>query len=175
MAGNQKEAAEAGKEAAPAAKGGNKKLVLIAVVATLVLAGGGGAAAMMLMGGKKEETAEAKKAEAKKAPPVFVDLDQFTVNLRPDSKDDDAGRFIQVKLVAEMKDVASGEVLKNMMPAVRSEILLLLGSKQAAELATREGKEKLAEEIVAAANKPLERSTAPKSVEHVNFTHLIVQ
>lgn len=174
MAGKEKETAETGKEnAAAAPKRGNKKLVLIGVVATLVLAGGG-AAAVMLMSGDKEG-ADAKKADIKKTPPVFVDLDQFTVNLRADAKDEDAGRFIQVKLVAEVKDAASGEVLKNMMPAVRSEILLLLGSKQASELATREGKEKLAQEIIGAANKPLERSTAPKSVEHVNFTHLIVQ
>jgi flagellar FliL protein len=173
MAGKDKEAGDAGKEAAAPARGGSKKIIVIAAIATLVLAGGGGAAAMLLMGGKKQ--GEAAKADIKKSPPVFVDLDQFTVNLRPDSKDDDGGRFMQVKLVAEVKDAASGEVLKNMMPAVRSEILLLLGSKQAADLATREAKEKLAQEIVVAANKPLERSTAPNSVEHVNFTHLIVQ
>jgi flagellar basal body-associated protein FliL len=61
------------------------------------------------------------------------------------------------------------------MPAVRNEILLLLGSKQAGQLANREGKEALAKEIVAAANKPLEGTPHAGTVEGVNFTHLIIQ
>jgi flagellar basal body-associated protein FliL len=43
------------------------------------------------------------------------------------------------------------------------------------EIATRDGKEKLAQEIVASANKILEGTPAAKSVEGVNFTHLIIQ
>jgi flagellar FliL protein len=66
-------------------------------------------------------------------------------------------------------------MLKTLMPSVRNEILLLLGSKQAAEVASREGKEKLAQEIIASANKILEGTPAAKSVEGVNFTHLIIQ
>jgi flagellar FliL protein len=145
------------------------KLFLIIGVGFTLLAGGG-AAAYLLMGKKDAAQAAENQAEPRKTP-VFVDLDSFTVNLR----DDDADRFMQVKLVAEMKDTASGEVLKNMMPAVRSEILLLLGSKKSDDLATREGKEKLAREIITAANKPLERTSAERSVEAVNFTHLIIQ
>jgi len=146
------------------------KLLLFAGVGAVLLAGGGGAAAYLLIGKKDAPPAAEQKAQPKKTP-VFVDLDSFTVNLR----DEDEDRFMQVKLVAEVRDSAAGEVLKNMMPAVRSEILLLLGSKKASDLATREGKEKLAQEIIAAANKPLERTAAEKGVEAVNFTHLIIQ
>jgi flagellar FliL protein len=90
-------------------------------------------------------------------------------------RDEDGDRYLQVKLVAEMKDAAAGEVLKQLMPAVRNEILLLLGSKKPAQIADRQGKEQLAKEIVAAANKTLEGTPAAKAVEGVNFTHLIVQ
>jgi hypothetical protein len=41
------------------------------------------------------------------------------------------------------------------MPAVRNEILLLISSKRAADLVTREGKETLAAEIAIAAARPL--------------------
>jgi flagellar FliL protein len=165
----------AGDAAAAAPKGGSMKIVAVAAIAAVVLLALGGGVAAWLYTLNRDDKAVAEKDPKKTATPVFVDLDQFTVNLRPDPKGDDVERFIQVKLVAEMKDAASGEVLKNMMPAVRSEILLLLSSKQASELATREGKEKLAQEIIVAANKTLERSAAPNSVEHVNFTHLILQ
>jgi flagellar FliL protein len=151
-------------------KGGKKKLLIIGMVAGVALLGGGGALAYVLMGKKGGETADAKKVEARKMP-VFVDLDTFTVNL----KDNDGERFLQAKLVAEVKDPAGGELVKTLMPAVRNEILLLLGSKDAGQLATREGKELLAKEIVAAANKPLEGTPHAGTVEGVNFTHLIIQ
>jgi flagellar FliL protein len=158
------------KEDAGASKGGKGKLIIIGALAGVLLLGGGGAAAWVLMG-KKAEHADADKKVAPKKMPVFVDLETFTVNL----KDNDDERFMQVKLVAEVKDAPAGEMLKTLMPAVRNEILLLLGSKQVAEIATRDGKEKLAQEIVASANKVLEGTPAAKSVEGVNFTHLIIQ
>jgi flagellar FliL protein len=165
MAEKKEAAAEAPK------KSGKGKLVVIGAAAAVLLLGGAGAGAWVLLG-KKAGAADAGEAKvAPKKMPVFVELETFTVNL----KDNDDERFMQVKLVAEMKDVASGEMLKTLMPSVRNEILLLLGSKQAAEVASREGKEKLAQEIIASANKILEGTPAAKSVEGVNFTHLIIQ
>jgi flagellar FliL protein len=183
---------EAAKEAAPASKGKTRFLIIIGVALTLLLAGGGAAAYFML--GKKPDVAQLEEAEEevaadekgegkstgapkkgkkkrKAGPPVFVELDMFTANL----KDTDDDRFIQVKLVAEVRDAPSGEMLKNMMPAVRNEVLLLLGSKESKDIASRDGKEKLAGEIVAAANKTLEGTPAANGVEGVNFTHIIVQ
>jgi flagellar FliL protein len=195
-----KGAGDAAKEAAaaPAApKKSKAKLLIIAGVASTLLLGGGGAAAYFMLGKKKhdtaqvedeEETAADAKAETgdekgdraapkkgkkkkKEGPPVFVELDMFTANL----KDNDDDRFIQLRLVAEVRDVPAGEMLKTMMPAVRNEVLLLLGSKESKEVLTRDGKEKLAHEIVAAANKTLDGTPAANGVEGVNFTHIIVQ
>jgi len=149
----------------------NKRLVLMIAGGIALLAAGGGAGAYFMLGHKADETDQAEKKSEPRKTPVFVDLETFTVNLH--EPDDD--RFMQVKLVAELKDAPSGEVLKTMMPAARSEILLLLGSKQAKDLANREGKETLAKEIVAAANKALAGTPAENSVESVNFTHLIIQ
>lgn len=152
--------------------GRRKKLVLGAAAAVL-LAGGGAAYYFLSSKGPNDgkEGGSAAAATPRKKQPVFVDLDTFTVNLR--EPDDD--RFMQVKLVAEVKDAAAGELLKTMMPAVRNEILLVLGSKQAQDVANRQGKEQLAQEIALAANRPLEGTSAAKAVETVNFTHLIVQ
>lgn len=202
MAEKDGKGSDAAKDAAPAPRKGNKKLLIIIGVASTLLLGGGGAAAYLLLGKQKpdvaqveeeeeevaaegkdgqaaEEKADTKPAKApkkgkkkkKEGPPVFVELDMFTANLR-DTEDD---RFIQVKLVAEVRDAPAGEMLKNLMPAVRNEVLLLLGSKEAKDIASRDGKEKLAGEIVAAANKTLEGTPAANGVEGVNFTHIIVQ
>lgn len=201
----EKDGKDAAKDgAAPAApKKGKGKLLIIIGVATVLLLGGGGAGAYYMLGKKAHDTAHAeddeeevadatanehgseakgdakpgkpvKKSKRKKKkdhPPVFVELDMFTANL----KDMESDRFIQVKLVAEVRDAPTGEMLKTMMPAVRNEVLLLLGSKEANDVATREGKERLAGEIVAAANKTLEGTPAAGGVEGVNFTHIIVQ
>jgi flagellar FliL protein len=158
--------------AAAAPKKGLNKLILIGAVAAVVVLGGG-ALAWVLLGNKgdaaHEEHAE-HKVDTKKAP-VFVDLDIFTVNLHGADSD----RFLQVKLVAEVKDQASGEVVKNMMPTVRNQILLLLGGKNVADVSSREGKEKLAEELVVATNKTLEHTAAEHAIEGINFTQMIIQ
>lgn len=146
---------------------GKKKLVLVLVV-FLLLAGGGGGLAFYLLGGKDHSAAG---ETPKRKMPVFVDLDTFTVNL----KDSDGGRFLQARLVVEVADAAGGETIKALMPEVRNHILLLLGSKEPAQLATREAKEALAKEIVDAANTPLAGTPSAGAVLGVNFTHIIIQ
>jgi flagellar FliL protein len=188
---------ETAKDGAAAAPGkGKGKLIVIIAVALALLGGGGGAAAYFMLGKKdKEQVAhedeeeagaaeeeapqqkaarpekKATKKKRKEGVPVFVELDMFTANLR-DADDD---RFIQIRVVAEVRDAPAGEMLKNMMPAVRNEVLLLLGSKESKDIASREGKEQLAQEIVTAANRTLENTPAAQGVEGVNFTHIIVQ
>lgn len=165
MAKKQAEAAAA-PPAAEQPKGKRKLLLIAGAAALLIVAGSAGA--YMMLGKRGGEGSETQVTSRKM--PVFVDLESFTVNLPGDDE-----RFMQVKLVAEVRDSASGEVFKTMMPIVRNEILLLLGSRKAADVATRESKEQLAADIVVAANKPLEGTSAAKSVERINFTHLIVQ
>ena len=58
---------------------------------------------------------------------------------------------------------------------VRNQILLLLGSKNVADVSSRAGKEQLAAEIVVATNKTLEGTGAEHAIEGINFTHLIIQ
>jgi flagellar FliL protein len=107
----------------------------------------------------EEDGAEAKddkhepklaKADVKNAP-TFVPLDPFTVNLA----DREAERYAQVGMTLELADPKAGDLLKAYMPAIRNNILLALSSKTAAQLMEHEGKVLLAEEVRAAALKPL--------------------
>jgi flagellar FliL protein len=130
----------------------SKKGLFIAIAAVVILAGGGGAAFFLMKGGDHDEEAAAAKAEEKrKASRVFVTLEPFVVNLA----DREAERYAQVGVVLEVEGKEAEAKLTAKMPAVRNEILLLISSKRAADLTTREGKEALASDIVVSAARPL--------------------
>lgn len=153
-------------EAAPPA-GGKKKLIIIIVAVVLLLVIGGGAAFLLLKkkpaegeedGGDGHAKAEAhepapkpKPARDPKHPPVFVPLDPFTVNLA----DKDTERYAQVGVTLELDDPKTEAELKNYMPAIRNNVLMVLSHKTASQLLSREGKEKLAQSILYAAVRPL--------------------
>lgn len=147
--------------AAPPAKG--KKKLLIMIAAAVLVLGGGGGAAMVLMKKKVDPDAEGAeehapaKAEHKAAAhdpkfvPVFVPLDPFTVNLA----DRNAERFAQVAVTLEIEDAHLSDQIKNYMPAIRNNILMVIADRTAGELMGREGKLKLAERIKRAASRAL--------------------
>ena len=151
--------APAAEEAAP--KGGGSKKLIIILAAVLVLVLGGGGAALMLL--KKKPAEEGEDGEATEAPvkakahaksdhpPTFVPLDPFTVNLA----DKDVDRFAQIGVTLQVDDPKFADQLKAYMPAIRSNILMVLSHKTAVELLTREGKEKLAKDITREAVRPM--------------------
>jgi len=166
-------AATADTAAAPA-KGGKKKLIIIIVAVLLLLVLGGGGAFMMLKkkpaedeeeGGGDGHAKTSSHAKAKddhaapppptlrdpKHPPTFVPLDPFTVNLA----DKDSERYAQIGVTLEIDDPKLGEQLKVYMPAIRNNVLMVLSNKTAAQLLSREGKEKLARNILLASVQPL--------------------
>ncbi len=153
-------------DAAPPAKGGKKKLIIIIAAALLVVLGGGGAAFFLMKkkpaegdedgaeGGKAEVHQPVAKAKPKRdpaLPPVFVPLDPFTVNLA----DKESERYAQIGVTLEIDDAKTGEQIKLYMPAIRNNILMVLSHKTAAELLTRDGKDKLAKSILYATVRPL--------------------
>lgn len=119
------------------------KLILIAVLGVLLAAGGAGGAWFALSRGQAAEAPEqqAKKKPAKK--PLFTTLEPFTVNLQ----DPRGERFAQVGITLQFDEPSIESTIKDHLPAVRNDILMLISSKQIEDLLTVEGKRKLAEEI----------------------------
>lgn len=152
-------------EAAPPPKSKKKLIVILAAVLVLA-AGGGGAAWYFLMGKTEEKPKEAKVEEAK---PIFLTMDQFTVNLQGDN------RYLAISMDLKVANEKVTEALKLHMPEVRNGMNLLLSSKHAEEIATVEGKQKLAEELRAAANKPLGLPDPNQGVTGVYFTSFVIQ
>ncbi|GHU06384.1 flagellar biosynthesis protein [Betaproteobacteria bacterium] len=167
-------------EAAAPKSGGKKMLIIIIAALALVLVGGAGAFFMLKGHGSDEEAeeeevvVEAPKTRKKKsAPPVYVDMDAFTVNLVPEPSE----QFVQLVLSVEVLDTLAGEQIKTYMPKIRNNVMLLLSSKKASELLSKEGKEKLAEEIRDQMNKVLDPRADKDEwpIREVLFTSFIIQ
>lgn len=203
-------AAAPGAEVAAAPAKGKKKLIII-IAAVLLLAGVGGGAAVFMMKKKAAEAAAAAEAEgedgasaghkkeAKKdhgAPPAFLPLEPFVVNLA----DKETDRYAQIGITLEIEDAKIADQLKAYMPAIRNGILMVLAHKTSAELLERKGKEALAAEIMRETVRPLgievdepeaepatEDEDKPKKkkkkakpavenpVKHVHFSNFIIQ
>ena len=180
-------------EGAPPAKGGKKKLLIIVLALVLVLAAAGGglvfwlkarahAAALAEEGDGAAEHAEGKAAHKRdpKEVPVFVPLDNFTVNLA----DREAERYAQIGISFELEDRKAGQRIKVFMPAIRNNILMVLSHKRSSDLLEREGKERLAAEVLRETERALgvEPPTAGKKgddtlrpVRAVHFSNFIIQ
>jgi flagellar protein FliL len=155
--------APAAEEAAPKGGGSKKKLIIILAAVLVLVLGGGGAALLLLKKKPVDEGDEdydaatetpAPKAKPKPKsdhPPTFVPLDPFTVNLA----DKDVDRFAQVGITLEVEDPKFAEKIKAYMPAIRSNVLMVLAHKTAAELLTREGKQQLAKDIMRESVRPM--------------------
>ena len=155
---------------APAAPNSKKKLMLIVIMAVLVLGLGGGAA-WFFTRSSGDGKAETKHKVDKSAPPVYVTLEPFTVNLQPETGD----QYLQLQCTLQVANAEQEELLKANMPKVSSRILLLLSSKKASEINTVAGKKKLSEEIVSSVKQPFVDKGEPQEVTDVLFTSFIIQ
>lgn len=135
----------------------SKKMLIIILVVVLLLVIAGGAAAFLLLKKKAHDgdaaeahsTSEPSKIKVDLSkPPTFVNLEPFTVNLAPAEGD----HYLQVVLVFKVVDGTIAEQMTAYMPEVRHEINLLLSSKLPSEVATVEGRENLAHDIMVRAN-----------------------
>lgn len=193
--------ATAAPDAAPAAAGGKKKLIMILGGVLLLVVVLAVVAVMLLRKPSNNDAEQDEYGDGAPAvqvatpkpgtPPVYLPIDPFTVNLA----DRDVDRYAQVGVTLEVVDQKTADLLKNYMPAIRSGVLMVLSHKTAAELLSKEGKERLQQEILAEAVRPLgfeveldtaEESEAPRKkrrksraqvfpVTNVLFAQFIVQ
>jgi flagellar FliL protein len=69
-------------------------------------------------------------------PPIFVQLEQFTVNLAPEEGE----HFLQSTMVLRVADAKVGDSLKLYMPELKHRIIMLLSSKKPSDLVSAEGR-----------------------------------
>ena len=134
--------------------GKSKKLIVIIAVVVVLLAVAGGGAAWFLSKrhavDAEGEAAPAKSHEPAVAP-TFLPIDTLVVNLA----DNGGERFAQIGITLELADTKTSDLIKQHMPSIRNGIILLASQRTSDELLTREGKEKLAADILREVSKPL--------------------
>lgn len=135
-------------------KSKKKLLIIIGLVLAVLVLGGGGAAWFLASrshaDGDEEGAAPARK-EAAKVAPTFLPMENMVVNLADPGGD----RFAQIGITVEVDDAKTAEQVKQYMPAIRSGILMLVSQRNSSELLQREGKEKLATDILREVSRPL--------------------
>jgi flagellar FliL protein len=171
-----KPATDAGKDGAkPEAKKKKNLKPVILIAAAVLLLGGGGAAYFLTRppatpadAAGKDKSAEADKGKEGRKP-SFVEFEPFTSNLK------DPEKFLQIKLTFLVDGDKAAESLKDIMPVVRSAIVPVLSSQDAAEIMTTEGKEKMSKQIVDATNQSIADHNLKDKVDAVLITHMIIQ
>lgn len=139
--------------AAPPPK--SKKMLMLVLVGVIVLAlaGAGGWIFLSKKNAVEDEEAEEEAATQQVAessgPPTYLPLENMVVNLADPGGD----RVAQIGVTLELSGTAATDVVKAYLPTIRSEILMLISQRTADELLTREGKEKLATDIIAETSK----------------------
>lgn len=144
-------AAEA--SAPPKAKGKKMIVIIVAVILLLVLAGGGWFVFLRAPASEDgEDAAPAAHAEAKHmVTPVFLPMDNMVVNLA----DPGGEKFVQIGITIGLVDQKTSDAVKANLPTIRSGVLLLISQHTSDELLTKEGKEKLARDILREVSTPL--------------------
>jgi len=179
-------AEEAKEEEAPTpAKSGNMKIIIIAVVATVLLLGGAvGGTLYFVMGAEDNSTADAEGSEDSEEvaeeiplePPQYHSMDpKFVVSFR----DQRNARFMQfsIEVMARNKDII--KQIEEHSPAVRSSLLMLFDNQSYELMSTREGKQKLLDDVIVDINETLKVVTGEEELvalfESAYFTSFVIQ
>jgi len=173
------------------------KIIIIAVTLTLLLGGGLVGGTFYLVTSMNSAQASTKKVTADDVaedtdeevtdeevvadeeedkvvePPQYYSMDpKFVVSF----SNQKYARFMQFSLEIMSRD---GEIIKKIEkhnPVIRSSLLMLFGSQGYDEMVTREGKEKLLNEVAADINSTLNKITGDADgIEAAYFTSFVIQ
>lgn len=114
------------------------------------------------------QSASAKEGGGKDGAAAYIKLQPFTVNLV------DLNQYLQIELTLQGASPEVEATVAMLMPKVRHEMILLLSSKDAAEILTPGGKVKLAEDIKHVINEAIDLS-GKHGVTNVLFASFLVQ
>ena len=142
-------------------------------VAALVLLLAGGAGAWYMLAPPNQEVKQDAASALPAGPALYVALDPpFVTNFEAEQ----LVRFLQITVQVMTHDQATADVLRASDPVIRNDLLLLFSNQKYAEIATREGKEKLRAEALAAVRKVVKASGGrPERVNAVFFTSFVMQ
>lgn len=165
---------------------GKKKLLLLIIALVVILALGGGAVFLLKKPGHGADGDDKAKASKHEVAPIFVRLESFTVKLQ--DFEDKPDQYLQVVPELKVVNAAAGEKVKEYVPEIRHNLLLILSAKNSGELSSPQGVEKLSTEMRSRINLILAGGATPTGavpaadtvapddpVQEVLFTSFIIQ
>jgi flagellar FliL protein len=152
----------------PAVKKPKKFKIFLIILIVMLSIGGLAWFYMIRQAGDKEHDKEKVEVKAS-SPPVYLVMEPFTVNLKPE------GQFLQATFTLQMENSEELTKVKTYMPQIRSRLLLMLSNKTVEELSTLDGKEKLGEEITKLVEEPYIEGSVHTKVTNVFFTSFVIQ
>jgi len=154
--------------------GGSKKLIIIILAAVLLI--GGGAAAFFMMSDDSPEVAENEATDEEvveeKGPAIYVGLpNAITANLPGEKK----GRTVQIKISFLVRSSEAKDHVRQHIPQLKNDILMLVSQKNAKELKLPDGRQKLQAEALTTVQKTLTDLVGEPTVEKVLFVSFVMQ
>lgn len=161
-------------EDAEESSGGSKKLIIIIVAAVLLI--GGGAAAFFMMGDDSSEVADGENPDGEvveaKGPAIYVGVpNAITANLPGDRR----GRTVQIKISFLVRSEGAKEHVRQHMPQLKNDVLMLVSQKNAKDLKLPQGRQKLQAEALMTVQKTLTDLVGEPTVEKVLFVSFVMQ
>lgn len=133
----------------------SKKKWLTGFIVLLILAGAGAWFVLSQRYALTDGQEQAVQVKPK-GPPTFFPLENMVVNLA----DPGGEKVAQIGITLELADSTVVDKVKMYLPAIRSDILLLISQRTAQELLQLEGKEKLAADVLRASSRPFADTTS---------------
>lgn len=161
-------------EAEPAKKGKLKLVILLTLVVILAIALSVAGTLWFLqgevpgLGGKAESEDVAAETFT---PSVYLGIDKALVTT---VQGEGRQRYAQVYVSMEATDPEALTAAKLHMPLIRSQLVMVLGNSGFTELQTPQGRENLADTMLATVNQVLEQEGEP-AIERVLFRNFVVQ
>lgn len=166
-------------------KGSTMKLIIIINAVVVLVLVAVVVAVFMLKGGEEKQDTEVladevpvveeaaqDEAAATVQTPIYIPMSPpFVVNL----ENQEQISFLQVEMEAMTYDPKVQEAMKVHASRIRSELLLLLGSKQYSEISNIEGKRKLSQDAIAVIQNILNETGTTGTVEALYFTSFVMQ
>lgn len=149
----------------------NKKGKLMVIIIVILALAGGIGGTWYYMQSQVDEFAEDEPKKPKKKPTTFVELDIFTVNLQPE----ESNSYLQVGLTIKAHETDVVDAIDGQMPEIRNRILLLLSSKEAAEISTIIGKQQLTTDITNEIKQVFDSEEMQEDIVSVLFTSFVIQ
>lgn len=147
-------------------------IILLVLVALAACAAAGYAWWMLHNQPAAAGTAQVKK-EVPPAPPIFLALDTFTVNLQ--NADNNPDRVLYIGLTLRLPDEKDRTALSEYLPEVRSRLLMLLSRQKSDDLVSENGKQQLIAEIKQVLTTPFVKGQPNLVISDVLFTAFILR